>query len=132
VAGGSSRRSDLAKKATPICQKTGKAIDAVKQPANLVQDASVASAYFAKIVPIADNGMKDLRKLKPADDIKPAWDAYIAAQQAEVDVFDTLLTKAKAKDTSGIADLQTIPALDKTVNTAAAAAGVPGCGSTGG
>jgi hypothetical protein len=121
-------QADLAKKATPICQKASKDIAAVSQPSNLLQDAGVATTYFSKIVPLADKTMSDLRKLKPVDDLKAKWNAYLALQQKEVDAFHKILDKAKAKDASGVQDLRKLGTLDNQVNAAARAAGVPGCG----
>jgi hypothetical protein len=128
--GGGSKlsQSDLAKKAGPICQKATKDLGAISQPGNLLQDANAAATYFGKLVPIADRTMNDLRALKPVDSVKTKWNAYLDLQQQEVDAFRKILGKAKAKDTSGVQDLQAIKPLDNQVNAAARAAGVPACG----
>jgi hypothetical protein len=122
-------KADLAKQAGDICAKASKDISAIQPPSNL-QDASAAAAYFSKVAPIGENAMKKLKALKPPDSDKDAWNTYISKQQAETDLIVQLFHKAQKKDRSGLQDLQKVPALDRQVNAAAKAAGVPGCASS--
>jgi predicted CopG family antitoxin len=129
--GGSSKlsKADLGKQAGAICNKASRDLGAVPQPAN-IQDANQAATYFEKVVAIADDAVGKLKKLKPEGSVKDAWNKYVAKQQQETAIFHTILNKAKAKDRSGLNDLQKAAALDNQVNAAAKAAGVPDCGKS--
>ena len=122
-------KADLGKQAGAICTTASRDLGAVPQPAN-IQDANQAATYFGKVVTIADDAMTKLKKLKADGSVKGAWKTYIDKQQQETDLFHTVLRKAKAKDRSGLTDLQKASALDNQVNAAATAAGVPSCGKS--
>jgi hypothetical protein len=128
--GGSKKlsKSDLAHQAGAICAKATRDLDAIPKPANIA-DANQAATYFSKAVSVADATMTKLRKLKPSDDVKDAWNKYVDLQQQEVDAFHNLRDKAKKKDASGLRDISKLPALDAKVNAAARAAGITGCAS---
>jgi hypothetical protein len=131
--GGSKKlsKSDLAKQAGAICAKATHDLDAIPKPSNIA-DANQAATYFSKAVSVADATMTKLRKLKPSDDVKSAWNKYVDLQQQEVDAFHNLRDKAKKKDASGLKDIQKLPALDSKVNAAARAAGITGCATSSG
>jgi hypothetical protein len=121
-------KADLDAKANSICQAGGDRIKAVPAPSNAdIQDATKAAAYFDKIVPIATDVTNQLAGLKPADDVKSDWDAFISAQKTETAAFVSIQHKADAKDPSGLTDLAKIQPLDTAVNTAADKVGATGC-----
>lgn len=98
--GGSERltRADYAKKADAICGKYSQQTKALANPENLSDLADVAD----KTVPILDNALKDLRKLKPPANEQATADQWLA----EVDNLKGDLTeirdKAKDKDLKGV------------------------------
>jgi hypothetical protein len=111
-------RAELADKADAIC-KTGESdVEAVEAPASL-EDANVAAAYFAKLVPLHQKQTDALAALTPDAEAKADWDAFMATQNANQALLDTILAKAKAKDATGKDDVAQIPA--KTQAFAAAA-----------
>jgi hypothetical protein len=121
-------KADLDTKANAICKSVTTKIDAVKQPADLLSNANSASSYFDQVLPLAQDGTKQLKALKPASDVKSAWNAYIAAQVAETNALQAVRVKADKKDPSGVSDLQTVvPPLSKTVTSTANAVGATGC-----
>lgn len=97
-------RGEIASKADAIC-KTGETdAQAVTAPASFA-DADDAAAYFAKIVPLHQKQTDDLAALKPDAGAKADWDAFMATQEANQALLDTILAKAKAKDPTGQQDL---------------------------
>jgi septal ring factor EnvC (AmiA/AmiB activator) len=104
---GTLSRSELATKADAICKTGENDVKTVTAPAN-VADANDAAAYFGEIVPLHQKQTDALAALKPDADAKADWDAFMAAQNADQQLLDSILAKAKAKDASGQADLQKI------------------------
>ena len=102
---GTLSRSELAAKADAICKTGENDAKTVTAPASFA-DANDAAAYFAKIVPLHQKQTDSLAALKPDADAKADWDAFIATQNANQQLLDTILAKAKAKDPTGQADLQ--------------------------
>jgi len=123
---GTLSRSELADKADAICKAGEDAAKTVTAPAN-VADASDAEAYFAKIVPLHQTQTDDLAALKPDDEAKADWEAFMAAQQADQKLLDTILAKAKAKDASGQADLQKLAPQGAKFSAAAKKIGADVC-----
>jgi hypothetical protein len=121
-------KADLDTKANAICKTGGDKIKAVPAPSTTdIQDATKAAAYFDKIVPIAQDATNQLAALKPADDVKADWDAFIIAQKNATALLVSIQHKADVKDRSGLSDLTKYPALDQAVNTAADKVGATGC-----
>jgi hypothetical protein len=122
-------RTQLAAKADAIC-KTGETdAAAVKAPANF-NDANDAAAYFEKIVPLHQKQTDGLAALVPDDDAKSDWDAFMATQNANQKLLDTILAKAKAKDPSGQQDLQQFAAKAQEFAAAAKKIGSSECAGT--
>lgn len=123
-------KADLATKANAICKAGGDKLNAITPPSN-IQDATQAAAFLDKVVPVISDVTNQLAALKPASDIKADWDAFITAQKAESAEFVAVQHKADAKDATGLTDLTSkVPALEQTVNTAAAKVGATGCSSS--
>ena len=123
---GTLSRSELAAKADAICKTGADAVKTVTAPAN-VADANDAAEYFGKLVPLHQQQTDSLAALKPDADAKADWDAFIAAQNADQQLLDTILAKAKAKDASGQADLQKIAPQAEKFSAAAKKVGANGC-----
>jgi hypothetical protein len=120
-------KADLDTKANAICKSVTTKIDAVKQPSDLLTNANSAAAYFDKVVPLAQDGTKQLQSLKPADAVKSDWNAYVAAQVAETNALAAVKTKADKHDASGVADLQKVQPLSAKVTSTANAVGATAC-----
>lgn len=126
--GGSSglSKAELSKQANAICTAEQKAGEAVPAPSN-IQDASQAAPYFDKIVPIIVGATTKLAALKPADEIKADWNAFLTQRKSLTTLMQTVQHKADAKDASGLADLSTEPDLAKKMAAAATKAGATAC-----
>jgi hypothetical protein len=120
-------KGDLAKRANKICQKARDDSEAVPQPTDLFQNPVAAADYFTKVEPILKTRTDELAKLKPEDDIKPAWTQFVARQKQAYGVIVTVRDKAKAKDPSGLHDLAKAARIDKKLTTEAAAVGATTC-----
>jgi hypothetical protein len=123
-------KADLAKKANEICAKYDKESDGVKQPTN-VANANEAAPYFRSIHEIGQKRQDDLTALKPADDVKADYDAFLAVQKKLVDLIDQIATAAEKKDAATgaklLAQAQT-GGLDKESTDAANKVGAKTCG----
>jgi hypothetical protein len=119
-------KADLDTKANALCQAAGNKIKTIPTPSN-IRDATQAAAYFDKVVPIITDVTNSLANLKPADDVKADWNAFITAQKAETAAFVSIQHKADVKDSSGLTDLEKVPPLDQAVNAAATTVGATGC-----
>jgi len=130
--GGSSNsgltRSQLVAKADAICAQANQKAKQIPTPANLVQDATAAAAYFNKVVPIAEKGTDQLAALKPDSAASADWKAYIALRQQGVTLLKTIQRKANAHDPSGIQDLQKSSAFQQQLAAAANKLGAKTCG----
>lgn len=123
-------RSTLAAKADAICATyRGKFLDTVKLPSDLTDLASVGT-YAAASHDLFQQRHAELAALTPDDTTKSQWDAFIAADQGNVDVVGRLEAAAKTKVVANIARVtgESQSALSKAV-AAADAVGATGCGS---
>jgi hypothetical protein len=119
-------RSELADNANKTCAKYQAQLRAVREPADIT-DATQAASYFRSVQRIGHKARGELTKLKPADDVKADYDAYLAAQAEGMRLLDTLLNKAEARDRSGLQDLQKLVPLGKKTSAAASKAGLTTC-----
>jgi hypothetical protein len=126
---GTLSRSELAKKADAICKTGEKDAEAVKAPASF-DDANDAAAYFEAIVPLHQKQTDSLAALKPDDGAKADWAAFMATQNANQALLDTILAKAKAKDPTGQQDLQKFTTQSQAFAAAAKKIGSTGCAGT--
>jgi hypothetical protein len=97
-------KAELNTKTGALCKASSAKFDAIPQPD--FNDPDQAAAYLTKVVALADKQLAELRKLKPDDANKKAFDAYLAAGDATRAFFARVLAKAKAKDPSGLQELQ--------------------------
>lgn len=119
-------KEELGKKADAICKDYENKVEAVNEPAN-IQDADQAATYLKEVSPIVDEGVAKLKDLKPSDDVKSDWDAFIAKQEEGAQVVSKAKDKADAKDASGLKDLRKLSSISAAAKTSARKAGASGC-----
>jgi ABC-type enterochelin transport system substrate-binding protein len=117
-------KADIQKEASAICSDVKKELGAVKTPSN-INDPAQALAYFDEAVPISQKAVDKLKALEPSGDYKTDYDAYVSAQSEQIDALAKVREKAKAKDPSGLKDLQNID--DTKTSDAAKKAGLKAC-----
>lgn len=123
-------RSALTAKADAICATyRSKFLDTIKLPSDLTDLTSVG-AYAAASHDLFQRRHAELTALKPDDTTRSQWDAFLAADQGNVDVVGRLETAAKTKVVANIARVtgESQVVLKKAV-AAADAVGATGCGS---
>lgn len=126
--GGALAKAELVKEADRICEAAAKELGKVGQPQNIA-DAAQASEYFGKVTQVTTKLQKDLEGLEPASDVKAQWDAFISEQGKATKLLEDVAAKAKAKDASGLAQLQDLDKIGTSVQQKADALGLDGCGS---
>ena len=117
-------KADIQKEANGICTDVKKELEAVKTPSD-INDPAQALAYFDEAVPISQKAVDKLEVLEPPDDYKSDYEAYVSAQAEQIDALAKVREKAKAKDPSGLKDLQNID--DTKTSDAAKKAGLTAC-----
>jgi hypothetical protein len=116
--GGTLSKKDLQSQATSICNDVLTKFKAVKQPDDIT-DAAAAATWLDQLVPLANDLDSRLKALKPGDAEKADYDAFTTANGKVVALLGTARDKAKAKDVSGLQDLQQLSALGDAANKAA-------------
>ncbi len=99
--GGSSERltrEDYASQADAICGKYNQQTKALANPSNLSDLADVAD----KTLPILDNALDDLHKLKPPADEQSTADDWLTAVEKLKGDLKEIRDKAKDKDIKGV------------------------------
>jgi hypothetical protein len=99
--GGSSERltrADYAKKADAICGKYSQQTNALANPSNLSDLADVAD----KTIPILDNALDELHKLKPPADEQATADRWLAEVEKLKGDLKEIRDKAKDNDIKGV------------------------------
>jgi hypothetical protein len=91
-------RADYASKADAICGKYTQQTKALANPSNLSDLADVAD----KTLPILDNALSDLKKLKPPADEQATADQWLAAVENLRGDLKEIRDKANAKDIKGV------------------------------
>lgn len=120
-------RAELATKADAICETAKQDSLKVTQPTDFATDPAAAAGYLSKIQVITRTEQTDLAALKPDADAKADYDAMVAAQGKLAGLLDGVVTKAKAKDASGLQDLAKGADLSKPFIAAATKIGAKGC-----
>jgi Putative metallopeptidase len=122
-------RAQLDAKATQICKGSAAKIQKIGTPPDL-SDPVAAARWLQSIVTLADQEVAQARALKPQAGLKPAYDAYLAQIDASRDFLAGVLAKARARDRTGLEDLQRELAFGKRQKAVIAAereAGLNGC-----
>ncbi len=98
----------------------------MRQPIGLTNPAQ-AGDYFRSFQRIRGKAVRELEKLEPDNDVKKDYDAYLAAQSEELELVDTIVKKAEARDRSGLRDIKQLEPLAKKRRAAARKAGLISC-----
>ncbi len=98
-------KTELNTKTGALCKESSRKFDAIEEPAD-INDPAQAAAWLTKLVALADEQVAGLKELAPDDSVKAAYDEYIEAGEATQAFFKRVLAKAKAKDPSGLQELQ--------------------------
>jgi hypothetical protein len=91
-------RAEYASQADDICKKYNDQTKALQNPSNLRDLAKVAD----QTLPILDNALKDLRKLKPPEDEQAKADAWLEQVENLKGDLTEIRDKAKANDMQGV------------------------------
>lgn len=119
-------RTALPARANPICARAEARRTAVRQPIGIT-NPSQAETYFRAVQRIQKKAAADLSKLMPHDDVKADYDAYLTAQNEELNLVDRIVKKADARDPSGLEDIKRLRALERKSRAAAKEAGLNSC-----
>lgn len=91
-------RQEFASKADAICGKYNEQTKALENPTSLSDLANVAD----KTLPILDNALEDLRKLKPPEDEQASVNAWLEQVENLRGDVAKIRDKAKDKDLQGV------------------------------
>lgn len=123
-------KTELAVKADAICKQATKDLDAVP-PLTDVRDAKQAAAYFGAATPIAEKQNADLKALRPADDVKADYGAFLAQTDQATRLLSATYEAAKARDAArGAALLRRLSTTIAASDRAAAKLGLKVCGGS--
>jgi hypothetical protein len=91
-------REEYAAKADAVCRKYNEQTKALENPTNLRDLAKVAD----KTLPILDNALSDLRKLKPPENEQAKVDEWLAQVENLKGDLTEIRDKAKDNDMQGV------------------------------
>jgi hypothetical protein len=91
-------REEYAAKADAVCRKYNEQTKAIENPTNLRDLAKVAD----KTLPILDNALSDLRKLKPPENEQAKVDEWLAQVENLKGDLTEIRDKAKDNDMQGV------------------------------
>jgi hypothetical protein len=96
-------KGEYASKADAICAKGNQQTKALQNPSNLSELADVAD----KTIPILDNVIRDLRKLRPPANEQDTADQWLDEVEKIKDDLTEIRDRAKDKDMQGIQTVAT-------------------------
>jgi hypothetical protein len=94
-------RQEYASKADAICTKYNEQVKTLQNPANLSELGDVAD----RTIPILDNAIHDLRKLKPPKDESKVAEQWLSQVDGLKDDLTKIRDKAKDNDMQGVQSL---------------------------
>lgn len=97
-------RAQLNARTGALCKDANRRFAAIAQPD--LTDAAQAAPYMAKVSDLADEEVAKLRALHPDSALKAAYTRYISAIDASRAMYARVAAKARAKDPSGLQELQ--------------------------
>jgi hypothetical protein len=127
-AGGLSQQ-ELNRQTATICRDANKRIAAVEQPADMTNPEQAAD-FFAELDEINKQGLSELRSLEPEEALTADYNRFVDAIADQSEFIEGILGKARAKDPTGLQDLQEQienPTLQTNIQAAADKAGLTGC-----
>ncbi len=121
-------KSDLAAKANAICKDYNAKSKAVPQAT--ANDAAQIAAFYAAQQKIISAQIAKLKALKPADDVKDDWNAYLALNDQGMVQLNAIVAAANASDQAAYETASAkLKAFSPKVDAAADALGANICGS---
>jgi hypothetical protein len=130
--GGSSHRlshAELVQRANAICQKFNQQLQALPQPSNPLE----IGAYIKKAVPLEQDALTKLKKLKPSKNDEKDYQQFVAQVQRETTLAQNELVPATQAPTNPKHVrfiLGKLSAMDKTGNAIANKLGLTTCGQS--
>jgi hypothetical protein len=121
-------RAQLDARTTRICTHGTAQVDKLGTPD--LNDPAATATWLESVRRVADGEIAQARALEPAAALKPAYNAWVGQVVAERDFVQGVLAKARARDRTGLADLQDEAAHhthDLALAGAARRAGLTGC-----
>jgi len=108
-------KSELAAKVNAACTSYVKASTAVPQPGDFTSNAASAAAYLDKLKPLVESEHAAIVGLKPVPELRPRFEQFRAASSHQVELFESALAKAHAKNPGGLRDLAAAARYKQTV-----------------
>jgi hypothetical protein len=123
-------KSELAARADAICKKASQELDDLPPLTNL-RDAKQVEAYFGAAKPIAERQDAALKALRPAEEVKADYRAFVAQTDKATKLLSSTYEAAKAKDAArGRALLRRLSTTISATDLAAARLGLKVCGGS--
>jgi hypothetical protein len=117
-------RAEFVEQATAICDSVDERIAAVGEPQSLEEIETLGR----EVREILDDGLGDLRALRPPEDLEASFDRYLERGDDTLDQLDRLVAGAEAGDRAAVeragAEVEEIAADAERLATAA---GIPAC-----
>ena len=126
--GGDDRLSgkEFTAKAEATCTRYEKKLARLPQPKSLKDFGALAD----EAIPIVENGVEDLRGLKPPENLESKYEKWLDANDANVEDFKKLRDAAKAGDESKVRSLvDRVSANEKKGDELARDIGIDRCGN---
>jgi hypothetical protein len=108
-------RAQLAAKVNAACSSYTKSSSAIPQPSNVVSDLGAAAAYLQKLKPLVESEHAAIAALKPPSELRGQFGRFLAASTHQLGLFESALSKARARDPSSLRDLVTAARYKKAV-----------------
>ncbi|WP_026909454.1 hypothetical protein [Patulibacter minatonensis] len=93
-------KKDLTSKAGSICKDFEAKTKAISQPSGTDEKAQID--YYGKVASTLGDFVDELKKLKPADDVKDDWNTLTTNLEKSANGTKTIVEQAKKKDTAGL------------------------------
>jgi hypothetical protein len=127
--GGGLSLEELNKETATICRDANNRIADVEQPDDITQPDQ-AAAFFGELLEVNQEGLQELRALEPEQDLRPKYDRFVGAIADQTEFIEGIVEKAKARDPSGLQDVQEqieTPTLQRNIKAAARDLGLDRC-----
>jgi len=90
-------KEDYVKRADAVCAAFDHRLEELPEPKTIEQVVTLAD----QAKPVAEDGLAELRKLRPPTELQEDVDAWLALNQENVDAIDDLREAAAASDEAG-------------------------------
>jgi hypothetical protein len=123
-------KQQLASNANTICDRFKPRVAAVKAPSDVLTNPASAAHYFDQIAPLYGQALDELKKLKPASNVKSQWSQMLSRFGAVASLTDQLKAEADKGQTDGTVLLSQVVPRSNAADAAASQIGATSCGST--